>query len=148
VAEANSCAAWLPHPTELNPNTDVRMSIMYLSVSSVCSVVKGAAGIALMVSVTHEDGTPYTGLGKKDFTVKWIVDAADEQPLKSVTVREYEGPKLPNMPGVYAVEVQSKSSSWTPTSSNIVTFYIAVVYANDHGQILYTVTDPSIALGP
>ena len=103
-------------------------------------------GIDLMVSVTHEDGTAYTGLTKRHFKVKWILDVIAQQAIKSWSVSEYKPNQLPDMPGVYAVHVQSASTSWTPTSSNISTFYIATARQGNHGQTLYTVEDPSIAL--
>jgi len=125
------------------------MSIMYLAVSSVPFSINDVAGIDLMVSVTHEDGTAYTGLTKENFKVKWILDAGVEQAIKSMSVTEYKAAnKLPNMPGVYAVELRSKTTTWSPTSSNISTFYIATSHQNNRGQTLYTVEDPSIALPP
>jgi len=124
------------------------MAIMYLSVSSVPYSINGVAGIDLIVSVTHEDGTPYTGLTKRLFKVKWILDATTEQTIKSWSVEEYKPNQLPDMPGVYLVHVQSASTSWSPTSSNISTFYIATAHQSNHGQTLYTVEDPSIALPP
>ena len=122
------------------------MAIMHLSVSSVPYSINGKAGIDLMVSVTHENGTAYTGLTKQNFKVKWILDATAEQAIKNWSVSEYKPNTLPGMPGVYLVHVQSKSTSWSPTSANISTFYIAVGRRSDHGQTLYTVEDPSIAL--
>jgi hypothetical protein len=122
------------------------MAIMHLSVSSVPFSINGVAGIDLIVSVTRHDGKAYTGLTKPRFTVKWILDTIVEQTIKSWSVSEYKPTTLPEMPGVYLLHVQSASMHWSPTSSNISTFYIKVSNRSDHGQTLYTVEDPSIAL--
>ncbi|HEX3474139.1 MAG TPA: exotoxin A binding domain-containing protein [Kofleriaceae bacterium] len=125
------------------------MSIMNLSVSSVPFSIDGTAGIDLIVSVTDAEGAPYTGLQKGNFHVHWILDGGQDRAFASMTVEEFKAVhKLPELPGVYDIEIRSKDMTWTPTSSNISFFCIAVKEDKNHGQTLYTVEDPSIALAP
>jgi len=120
---------------------------LILSVSDLPFAENGNAGCLLMVSVSTADGEPYGGLDKEDFHVHWVLDAEQDVPLQSLTVDEYKGQgALPKLPGVYAVQLLTKGSSWTGTNSNIVTFAIYVKHNHHHGQTLYKIIDPSIAL--
>lgn len=116
---------------------------MKLSVSSFPFSLNGVAGIDLMVSVTDADGAPYTSLQKQNFIVHWIDNVQVDEPLKSMTVVEYKaGNRLPDLPGVYNIELTSKGASWL----QIATFYIAVHEDQNHGQVLYRIDDTAFRL--
>jgi hypothetical protein len=119
--------------------------IMNLSVSAIPFSDNRIAGVLLMVSVTDANGGPYTGLQKPNFHVKWIFDGITDVSVQW-TVKDYRAVNnLPEMPGVYALELMSENDSWS--SSNVQTIYIALEEDSNHGQILHTV-DPSSMLPP
>lgn len=114
------------------------MPLMSLSVSSFPFSINGVAGINLMVLVTDETGVPYTGLHEQDFKVRWIDNVNIDEKFRLVTFSEYDGTNtLPEIPGVYQIELMSESASWT----QVTTFHIAVHEheKHDHGQTLYRI---------
>lgn len=120
------------------------MPVMNLSVSSFPFSINGVAGINLMVLVTDETGTPHTGLQQQNFNVRWIDNVNIEHKLNMVTFAEYKAANgLPEIPGVYQIELMSDHASWT----QIATFHIAVheEQDHDHGQILYRIDDSAFS---
>ena len=111
---------------------------MNLSVSSFPFSINGVAGINLMVLVTDETGVPYTGLHEQDFNVRWIHNINIDEKFRLVTFSEYDGTNtLPEIPGVYQIELMSERASW----GQVTTFHIAVHEheKNDHGETLYRI---------
>jgi hypothetical protein len=120
------------------------MPLMNLSVSSFPFSINGVAGINLMVLVTDETGTPYTGLQEQNFTVRWIDNVSIDEKFKLLTFAEYNSAnQLPDIPGVYQIELMSESASWT----QLTTFHIAVHedQKHDHGQTLYRIDDSAFS---
>jgi hypothetical protein len=120
---------------------------LHLSVTDLPFSENGIACCAFMVNVSDEHGRPVHGLQAENFNVRWILDNELELDLQQMTVAEYVGQgALPKLPGVYDVELFTKSGHWSPTSANINVFAFYVRHGHDHGQVLYKVTDPSIAI--
>jgi hypothetical protein len=136
------------------------MALIDLCVTSVPFSINGAAAISLIVSVTDENGKAYTGLQSANFQVRWLLDEISEQAIKPIGVEEYTASSgLPAMPGVYAIEVLSEGTTWTPARVSVSIFYIAVHVVHqgkrvsrssrvpsDHGQTLYTPADELLPL--
>jgi hypothetical protein len=121
---------------------------MILSVTDLPYSENGVAGCVLTVSVTDADGAPYTSLQRQNFEVRLFVDANLEAELARVDVAEYSrAHNLPSVRGLYAIDVLSSSTTWSRPSSNRFFFFIAVHEDTNHGQIVYPIADPSIALG-
>lgn len=120
------------------------MSIMNLDVSSFPYSVNKKAGIVLMVLVTDETGKARSGLRTNNFKVRWIDNVKIEHEAKRVAFAEYtSAKKLPEIPGVYMIQIMSKHASW----SQVATFHIAVDEKkgrdHDQGQTLYRIDDSS-----
>jgi hypothetical protein len=115
-----------------------------LSVSDIPYSAGDAAGCNLIILVTNVSSpNPVQGLTQQNFSVRWLSDDLRELTLSEFAVQEYNGTNnLPNIPGAYAVDVQTNDIAWSPLSSNVTTFVIRVEYDTQVGETLYKITDP------
>ncbi len=97
-----------------------------------------------MVLVTDETGESRAGLQANNFRVRWIDNVSIEHNVNMLTFAEYTSASgLPEIPGVYQIELMSDNASW----SQVATFHIAVYEEqnHDHGQTLYRIDDSAFS---